>query len=91
MIIGFWLGILVAKLFFKREKSILDQEKKNWSEKLEQFDEVKNELATKKEELNRLREEVSKIEMYWEAKTFTEQESLGNKALYDIFHPEENK
>lgn len=95
---GFLLGILVAKIFFRREKAILaqekqslEQEKSNWSEKLEKFEEMKQCLKDKSEELDGLKEEISNVDKYWEARRHTKQEALGHRALYDMFHQNQKK
>lgn len=85
-LIGVFVGVSIAKLFFHREKSIFEQEKKCYLKKEKQFEEVKAILTQTSKELDQLKSELSKNELYWNSKKNLDNKHPGNKALHDMLH-----
>ena len=85
-IIGAVLGALATRLFFHREKRVIEQEKKNYEERLKELEKVEVLLAERDNELKLLKAEVANNELYWNEQKHKAQEPPGDKALYNILH-----
>lgn len=84
-------GAFVSKLFFRREKDIFENEKKSYEGKLKRLEETEKLLSEKNEEIEKLKAEVSNNELYWNTKKREEQQTPGDKALYDAIQNSKKK
>lgn len=84
-------GTFFSRLFFRREKNIIEQERKNYEEEKKKFEKIEKILADKNEELERLKAEVSNNELYWNAKQYEKQKAPGDKVLYELVHKTNEK
>lgn len=85
-IVGVVLGALASRLFFHREKSAIEQEKKNYEDRLKELEKVEILLAEKDNELKLLKAKVANNELYWNEQKHKVQQPPGDRALYDILH-----
>ena len=81
--VGAVVGALAARLFFHRKEEIMEQENKMYAESLKKLEEIERRLEEKSTELDRLKSELSRNELYWNAKKYEKQENPGDKILHD--------
>lgn len=85
-IVGAGVGAIVSKLFFHRQKEIMDQERKLYEDEIKELKEKIKGLEAENEELNTLKTEISNNSLYWNAKKYEKKKVPGDKALYDLVH-----
>ena len=85
-IVGAVIGVVVAKIFFHRQKDLLDQERQGYLDKIKILEDKEKELETKSKELEQLKSELAKSELYWSTKKREKQNPRGDKVLFDVMH-----
>ena len=80
---GCLIGFIVSKLFFLREKRILEEKKEKYEEQQKEFDKLVIKYEKIESELGQLKDEISTNEVYWAMKESKKQDGsvLADDAL----------
>lgn len=85
-VVGIVVGVIVAKLFFHRQRALIELERKSYLDKIKSLEEREKLLTEKEEELKQLKSEISNNALYWNTKQHEKKVAPSNKALFDMLH-----
>lgn len=64
-VIGLFLGIIISRAFFHREKALVAKEKEQYQETAKAFEDLKSQLDDKTRKLEQLESAVAASKKYW--------------------------